>query len=292
MRSMRIARAALPLVAAGLFLSGPGAGQAADSVQITFFDVGQGDAAIIRSPEGKVALIDAGPDADIVTLLERHGVDTIAIAIASHAHADHIGGMEAVLRAFPVGYYLDNGLPHTTATYRNLMRALAATAGLWWERVMPVADYVARALFETPKGGKAIVPGIPMPKVSLRRKRRTRTGVVRGFDPLPEPSWGAFVAPAPSWAGMSAFQRVKAADRAWGPRETADPTYFRTEILPKLEGLPLRQLEVVTGMSTSTCSLIRRGRQVPHPRHWQPLLELTTRAGRGAASEPATALRQ
>ena len=95
-----------------------------DVAEIIFLDVGQGDAAVVRSPEGKVALVDSGRGADILESLRRHGIDSIDIAIASHPHADHIGGMEAVIRELPVRYFMDNGVPHTTATYRNLMRTL------------------------------------------------------------------------------------------------------------------------------------------------------------------------
>jgi len=97
----------------------------ADAVEITFFDVGQAEAIMIRSPEGKIALIDAGEGReDVLKLLRQHGVDSVAVAIASHGHADHIGGMEHVIRGLPVQYYMDNGLPHTTATYLDLMRAV------------------------------------------------------------------------------------------------------------------------------------------------------------------------
>lgn len=99
----------------------PAPAQDSARVEIIFLDVGQGDAVLIRSPEGRTALIDAGPR-DIVPLLTSLGVDTIDLAIASHPHADHIGGMERVLRTFPVRFYLDNGVPHTTGTYRSLMR--------------------------------------------------------------------------------------------------------------------------------------------------------------------------
>ncbi|KPK57033.1 MAG: hypothetical protein AMS21_12005 [Gemmatimonas sp. SG8_38_2] len=95
-----------------------------DVAEIIFLDVGQGDAAIVRSPEGKVALVDSGRDAGILESLRRHGIDSIDIAIASHPHADHIGGMEAVIRSLPVRYYMDNGVPHATATYRGLLRTL------------------------------------------------------------------------------------------------------------------------------------------------------------------------
>ena len=112
----------------GLFLilcsASPGWAQETQ-VQLIFLDVGQGDAIVVRSPEGKIALVDSGNDDAIVSQLHALGIDSIDIAIASHPHADHIGGMAAVLRHFPVRYYMDNGVTHTTATYRELLMALS-----------------------------------------------------------------------------------------------------------------------------------------------------------------------
>ncbi len=113
--------AAALLALLGALGGSPALAQDTTRAELVFLDVGQGDAIVVRSPEGKTALIDAGPQS-IVPQLRTLGIDTIALAIASHPHADHIGGMEAVLRAFPVRYYMDNGVPHTTATYRSLMR--------------------------------------------------------------------------------------------------------------------------------------------------------------------------
>ncbi len=96
-------------------------------LEITFLDVGQGDAIVIRSPEDKVALVDAGPSDDILDLLQRHGITSFAVAVATHPHADHIGGMDAVIRSLPVEYFMDNGVPHTTATYLNLLETLQAS---------------------------------------------------------------------------------------------------------------------------------------------------------------------
>lgn len=103
-----------------------------DAVELVFLDVGQGDAILIRSPEGKVALIDAGRSG-VEEQLRSHGVDSIDLAVATHAHADHIGGMEDVIRSYPVRYYMDNGLPHTTATYQGLMRSLQASDVIYLE---------------------------------------------------------------------------------------------------------------------------------------------------------------
>jgi beta-lactamase superfamily II metal-dependent hydrolase len=115
-----------PLRALWVLLAlGPAPALAQDSAQVelVFLDVGQGDAVLVRSPEGRTVLIDAGPR-DIVPQLKALGLTTIDVVIASHPHADHIGGMQRVLRAFPVRYYMDDGATHTTQTYENLMRRL------------------------------------------------------------------------------------------------------------------------------------------------------------------------
>jgi competence protein ComEC len=93
-------------------------------LQIHILDVGQGDAALLRFPPGRDVLIDAGRGAGVAELLTELGVDTLELVIASHNHADHIGGMEAVLRQFPARYFMDNGVPHTTLTYRRMLETL------------------------------------------------------------------------------------------------------------------------------------------------------------------------
>jgi beta-lactamase superfamily II metal-dependent hydrolase len=95
-----------------------------EAVELVFLDVGQGDAVLIRSPEGNVALVDAGRGDDIVAMLSQRGVEQIDLAVASHGDADHIGGFEHVLRAIPVQYFRDNGVPHDTNEYAELMWTL------------------------------------------------------------------------------------------------------------------------------------------------------------------------
>ena len=97
---------------------------APDKIELIFLDVGQGDAMVVRSPEGRVALIDAGRGW-LIGQLGVHGIDSIDVAIATHPHADHIGGMVDVLRDLPVETYIDNGVPHTTAIYSQVMAAVA-----------------------------------------------------------------------------------------------------------------------------------------------------------------------
>lgn len=91
---------------------------------VTFFDVGQGDAALIQTPSGKTVLIDGGPPEagpTLVRQLRALGVSVIDLVIASHAHADHIGGLIDVVREFKVRAFLDSGVPHTTPTFRDYL---------------------------------------------------------------------------------------------------------------------------------------------------------------------------
>ncbi len=93
------------------------------SVEITFLDVGQGDAVVIRSPEGRTAMVDAGRLSPL-RFLQQMRVDSIDLLVATHPHADHIGGLDDVLTARPVRFFMDNGRPHTTETYARLMATL------------------------------------------------------------------------------------------------------------------------------------------------------------------------
>ena len=97
----------------------------AGQLLVDVLDVGQGDAILLRSPEGKTVLIDAGTGStDIVAELQGRGVTQIDLAVSTHPHADHIGSMEDVLRAMPVGVFMDNGVPHTSKLYTDLMIAV------------------------------------------------------------------------------------------------------------------------------------------------------------------------
>ncbi len=127
-----------PVVAlAALLLALASAVGAQEPIRITFLDVGQGDAVLVQSPGGKTALIDAGPGADLAGRLRALGIGRIDLLVASHAHADHIGGMRQVIRALPVGFFMDNGLPYTTKTYLSLMRALKKHPDIVYLRAVP-----------------------------------------------------------------------------------------------------------------------------------------------------------
>jgi competence protein ComEC len=97
------------------------------NLRIYALDVGQGDSLLVISPNGKTILIDAGPiDAgdNVVAALKSHGVRQIDLVIATHPHADHIGGMKKVFDNFRIKQFLDSGQTYGSATYEKLLREI------------------------------------------------------------------------------------------------------------------------------------------------------------------------
>ena len=108
----------------------PTAGSSESPVGVHVIDVGQGDAVLIED-NGAFALIDAGvPEsgAAVVAYLQAAGVERLDYLFMTHPHADHIGGMQAVVEAVPVQRMVlpDFSLAPlpTTATLERLLQAL------------------------------------------------------------------------------------------------------------------------------------------------------------------------
>ena len=111
----------------------PAASQTAPegTLQVYYFDVGQADSELICLPTGEHILIDAGTSStqeELVRQLRSLGAETLDLVVATHPHADHIGGMAAVLEALTVEQIVmpvtsDSSTP-TTQTYEALLDAI------------------------------------------------------------------------------------------------------------------------------------------------------------------------
>jgi beta-lactamase superfamily II metal-dependent hydrolase len=104
--------------------------QANGQLQIHYIDVGQGDAAVLISPLGEIALFDNGvlnQCGKPISYLQSLGITKIDYHIASHYHSDHIGCTAAVLGLFPLQRAAyDRGGSYSTATYANYVNAVGA----------------------------------------------------------------------------------------------------------------------------------------------------------------------
>ena len=102
-----------------LLLPGPAAG---DDLEVTFIDVGQG-AAVLLDAEDATVLVDAGQWDDAHDYLRRHGINELDLVVASHAHADHIGGFPPIFEEKTVREIWYNGQEHTTQTFEQFLDA-------------------------------------------------------------------------------------------------------------------------------------------------------------------------
>jgi len=114
------------LAAAWYFVSFRDRPYAENSVVVYFMDVGQGDATLIRTRGGAV-LIDGG-DRHAGPIVARYlrdaGIRRIAYVVATHPHADHIGGLIDVLREFEVGTIIMPRVAHATLTFERFIEAI------------------------------------------------------------------------------------------------------------------------------------------------------------------------
>jgi competence protein ComEC len=112
---------------------------------VLFVSVGQGDAALLRLPDGSAVLIDGGgtPDGgtdpgarDVLPLLRDLGITRLAALFVSHPHPDHVLGLAAVAAAIPADAVFFNG-DAGDGPSREVLRSLGPAPfapGAHWER--------------------------------------------------------------------------------------------------------------------------------------------------------------
>ena len=102
-------RLMLAVVALGLFLGAApvrwlAPGWPPPGAVVVACDVGQGDAVVLPARPGEAVVVDAGPDPTAAdACLRRLGIRSVPLLVVTHFHADHIGGLDGVLRERRVG---------------------------------------------------------------------------------------------------------------------------------------------------------------------------------------------
>lgn len=138
-RPERVILLALALVVAVAWVAAYRAGSR--TLTVTFFDVGQGDSALVHAPGGRTLLIDGGGRGSgysggsdvgervIVPGMLLRGVTRLDGIVVTHGDDDHVNGLDTVVNEVPVGMILDPLLPHSAAPYERL-RALVQEHGI------------------------------------------------------------------------------------------------------------------------------------------------------------------
>lgn len=101
----------------------------AGTLSVHYLDVGQGDSELVELPDGKLMLIDAGTQdagATVVQAIRSLGKTRIDYLVATHPHADHIGGMAEIIRAFDIGEVWAPNVTTNTRTFESFTGAVAA----------------------------------------------------------------------------------------------------------------------------------------------------------------------
>src|SRR2546425_688687 len=106
---------------------------------VNFLDVGQGDAAGLRTPNGRWSVSRGGPripgsDAGrrvVVPFLRRHGAGRVALVVATHGDADHLGGIPAVVETFQPELVLEPGEPLGRPLYLEFLAVVEGSGARW-----------------------------------------------------------------------------------------------------------------------------------------------------------------
>src|SRR6266850_8016695 len=112
-------------VAVALFRAAPGAAQEAAPLVIDIRDVGQAEMAVVETPDSQWIVLDAAKGSTAAfALTTNYHAAVIALAIGSHRHQDHIGGMSELIATLPVRLYVGD-------TARTDYRTLTTTMLRW-----------------------------------------------------------------------------------------------------------------------------------------------------------------
>lgn len=101
-------------------------GNIEENLKIYFIDVGEADSTLIYN-NGEYSLIDAGNNKDgkkLVNYFKSLGLTKFKYVITTHVHEDHIGGMDNIIREFPIEHFLIPNTKVDNLTYTEVIKEL------------------------------------------------------------------------------------------------------------------------------------------------------------------------
>ena len=113
-------------------------------LKITMLNVGQGDAFLIQTKSQNILIDTSDMDerSKLASELEKAGVNTFDKIILTHPHADHIGGVEKLIKECTVKEIYDNGVAATGKLYQNYMKQIKDSNGKIKHATLVTGDVV------------------------------------------------------------------------------------------------------------------------------------------------------
>ena len=103
-------------------------GKTNTALEVLFFDVGQGDATLVRFPGGEDMLIDGGPpNGKVLGELSENlplGDRYLDLVVLTHPDLDHFGGLIEVLENYDIGAVIGNGAKGTASNFETLAQKI------------------------------------------------------------------------------------------------------------------------------------------------------------------------
>jgi competence protein ComEC len=94
------------------------------SLKIHYIDCGQGDSTLIQVGNENILIDSGNNDSKAYDYLKGRGITKLNIVIATHPHADHIGGMKKILENIEVGNFYAPKVTTNTQTFTSMINSL------------------------------------------------------------------------------------------------------------------------------------------------------------------------
>ena len=97
-----------------------------NGIRVSFLDVGQADSILVQV-NNEAMLIDAGNNEDgenLVKYLKNKNINNFKYVVGTHAHEDHIGGMDNVINNFNIENFYMPDVISTTKSFEDVLNAL------------------------------------------------------------------------------------------------------------------------------------------------------------------------
>jgi competence protein ComEC len=217
------------------------------TLELTVMDVGEGLCVVMRSPAGRIMVMDCGTcswrnndrigASLVVPYLRSFGADHIDLAVLSHPHADHLSGYPGLLEETPAKLVLDIGARHPSPIYKQFLEEVRRSGATYrvakrGQEIDMGAGVVVQVLNPDPAGGysnlndRSIVLRVVYGETSFllaadaeeeAERRMLESGMTLRSDVLQVGHHGSRTSSSPEWV---AAVKPRAAVISCGSRNT------------------------------------------------------------------------